>query len=324
MRNEGPFLLEWVCWYRQIGFTDIVVVTNDCTDHSPDLLDALQSAGWVTHLRCDVPAGQRITPRKLKAAKLHPAVAGADWLLVCDVDEFLVIHSGEGRISDLLPTADPGFLAMAINWKVFGTGGRQNWAEGLVHRQFQRAGLLADPISRWVKVLHRQPGWFGALGEHGPKRLAPAKVGAPGCGMVNCDGVAVPDWPPAGTGYLRKLPRALASHTAAQMNHYMLRSEESFALKRGTLSPVSLSDRYNDSYYNSTNRNEQRDAAALRQAAVFDAVHAQAMALPGVALLHQHCCLDYLAQLCAKAGRPVADDPRHAYHLRAMLEGPAA
>ena len=36
-KNEGPFLLEWVCWQRMLGFTDIVIVTNDCTDHSPAL-----------------------------------------------------------------------------------------------------------------------------------------------------------------------------------------------------------------------------------------------------------------------------------------------
>ena len=42
MRNEGPFIVEWVTWYRMLGFSDVVVVTNNCTDRSPELLDALQ------------------------------------------------------------------------------------------------------------------------------------------------------------------------------------------------------------------------------------------------------------------------------------------
>ncbi|MFN7053611.1 MAG: glycosyltransferase family 2 protein, partial [Gemmobacter sp.] len=54
MRNEGAFLLEWVCWYRMLGFTDILVVTNDCSDHSPALLQALAAAGWLHHLDCAV------------------------------------------------------------------------------------------------------------------------------------------------------------------------------------------------------------------------------------------------------------------------------
>ena len=49
MRNEGAFLLEWVVWYRLIGFSDILVVTNDCTDASPALLGAVQAAA------CDLP-----------------------------------------------------------------------------------------------------------------------------------------------------------------------------------------------------------------------------------------------------------------------------
>ena len=90
MRNEGPFIVEWVTWYRMLGFSDVVVVTNNCTDRSPELLDALQAAGWVHHLRHDVAPGQRITHQKLAAATQHKAVRRADWALVCDVDEFLV------------------------------------------------------------------------------------------------------------------------------------------------------------------------------------------------------------------------------------------
>jgi hypothetical protein len=45
MRNEGPFIVEWVAWYRRLGFSDIVVVTNNCTDRSADLLDGPRLAG---------------------------------------------------------------------------------------------------------------------------------------------------------------------------------------------------------------------------------------------------------------------------------------
>lgn len=32
MKDEGPYLLEWVAYHRAIGFTDIVVAANDCSD----------------------------------------------------------------------------------------------------------------------------------------------------------------------------------------------------------------------------------------------------------------------------------------------------
>ncbi len=99
------------------------------------------------------------------------------------------------------------------------------------------------------------------------------------------------------------------------MNHYMVRSEESYGLKKGTLSSVAGKDRYTDNFFTRHNRNEEEDTTALAHASAFDAIHAQAMALPGIARLHHLCCADYVARLAEKAGRNLADDPRHAHHL---------
>ncbi len=315
VRNEGPFLVEWVAWYQRLGFTDIVVVSNDCTDHSPALLDALRPAG-VTHLRHDVPDGTNICARKLEAAKALPQVSGTDWVLVCDVDEFLVIHKGAGRITELIPDA-PDFLGMAINWRVFGTSGQGLWADGLTHRHFLHCAKSHDFSSTWVKTLHAQPGWFRKLGEHGPKRLLrhhALRWGEDGMRWVNADGAEVPEWTPGGD-YLRRVPTERVSHATAQMNHYMIRSIESFELKKGSLSSVAGKDRYTDSFFDRYNRNEETDDSALRHAAAFDAVHAGLMALPDVARLHHLCCADYVARLAEKTGRRIGDDPRHAHHL---------
>ncbi|NEX46996.1 glycosyltransferase family 2 protein [Pseudotabrizicola algicola] len=315
VRNEGPFLVEWVAWYKRLGFTDIVVVTNDCTDHSPALLDALHPEG-VTHLRHDVPDGVDICARKLEAAKALPQVSKADWVLVCDVDEFLVIHNGQGQITDLIPdTAD--FLGMAINWRVFGTSGLGLWSDGLTHLQFRSCAKSHDFSSTWVKTLHARPDWFRKLGEHGPKRLKrrhALRWGEPGMRWVNADGADIPEWTPGGD-YLRRVPLERVSHATAQMNHYMVRAAESFELKRGSLSPVAGKDRYTDGYFDRYNRNEAVDDSALRHRAEFDRVHARLMALPDVARLHHLCCADYVARLAAKAGTNVKDDPRHAHHL---------
>ena len=311
MRNEGAFLLEWVCWYRMLGFTDILVVTNDCSDHSPALLQALAAAGWLHHLDCAVLPGEKVVAAKLKLARRHRSLRRADRVLVCDVDEFLVIHRGAGLLADLLAVA-PDALAMAINWRVFGTSGWLHWEDGLTHRQFLRAGPTRNPISRWIKVIHGQPLAFRALGEHGPKLPDPARLtGA--VRLVNSEGAEVPGW--GGSVYLRQLPQALTTHAVAQMNHYMLRSEDSWALKRGSLSAVAGKDRYNDSYYESTNRNELEDTSALRHAARFDAIHAEAMALPEVARLHHLCCADYAARLAEAAGIAPQADARWCWHM---------
>ena len=317
VKDEGPFLVEWVCWQRLMGFTDIVVVTNDCTDRSPALLEALQAAGWVTHLRRDVPDGRNITATKLAAAKDVPQVAGADWVMVADVDEFLVIHAGAGRLVDLLAVPGRPFLGRAIPWRGFGTSGRVAWEDGLTHRQCLRAGVPGGRLSGWVKSIHRRPDWFARLGEHSPKKLKLRRAkqwGSAGMIWVNPAGQEVPGWMPDGDS-LRILPDDLRGWEVAQVNHYMLRSVESFSLKRGTLSPVAGRDRYTDAYYDKAEQNAVEDLSALRHAAAFDAIHAEAMALPEVRRLPHRCCADYVRRLAAKAGRVAGEDPRLAHHL---------
>ncbi|MFT4152107.1 MAG: glycosyltransferase family 2 protein [Paracoccaceae bacterium] len=319
VRNEGPFLVEWVAWQRMLGFSRIVVVTNDCTDHSPELLDALQAAGWIVHLRRNVPGLRNVCGTKLAAAKRLRPVRRADWVMVCDVDEFLVVHTGGGRIADLIAAVDEPFLGMAINWRVFGTSGRKAWEDGLIHRQFSRAAPRRHAANRWIKCVHGHADWFARLGEHGPRRLdlraAGADWGAPGMRWVNSAGETLDQWQPDAP-YLRRLHPGQVTHAAAQINHYILRSEESFGLKRGTKSAVAGVDRYTDDFFHKHNLNDEVDRAAIDLAPRFDPIHAQAMALPGVARLHHLCCADYAARLCEKAGRATSDDPRHAWHLR--------
>lgn len=316
MRNEGPFIVEWVCWYRMLGFTEVVVVTNDCTDRSPELLDALEAAGWLHHIRCEVPPGSRITHRKLAAAKEHKAVRRADWLLICDVDEFLVIHKGDGKITALIgetPEAAP-FVAMAFNWRVFGSCGVKRFEDVPVHQQFSLAGPLKGINGSMIKVIHRQPRWFRSLREHGPRGWEVERFGRsrsdPGMQMVNAAGAAVPHWDPAAKSYIRSLRMAHRTYEGAQMNHYMLRSAESFSLKAGTLAPVALTDRYTETYRKRADHTNEPDTSAFRYADDFAALQEKAMALPGVARLHALCCADHLRLIAEKHGWQVEEDPR--------------
>ena len=315
MRNEGPFIVEWLCWYRMLGFDRALVVTNGCTDHSPQLLDAFHAQAWVDHLAHEVPPGQKITRAKLNAAQQHPAVTDASLVFVCDVDEFLVIHHGAGLLADLI-AAVPKFLGMAINWRVFGSDGQDAFKDTPVHRQFFTALSAARNLSGFVKTLYRQPRWFGQMAEHGPRHLKPGRCdfGTGADVWITARGQNVPQWQPDGD-YIRFLPEDMPRHAGAQVNHYMIRSEESFTLKAGTLAPVSLNPRYDMAYHRRAMHADVRDPSALRYQAAFDAVRAKAMALPGVRRLHHLCCADHLTAIAQKAGRDPAADPRIRAHL---------
>ncbi|NJS38025.1 MAG: hypothetical protein HC783_02425 [Rhodobacteraceae bacterium] len=65
IRNEGIHVVEWLAYHRVIGFGPIIICTNDCTDGTDHLLDALQAGGAVQHLPNPLAA---IRPRRTKAS----------------------------------------------------------------------------------------------------------------------------------------------------------------------------------------------------------------------------------------------------------------
>lgn len=312
MRNEGAFLLEWVCWYRMLGFR-ILVGVNDCTDASPALLERLKEEGWLDWFAHAPPPGTPPKTSAHRAMRAHPAVAEADWLLICDVDEFLVFHVGDGTVGGFLDTIGRDHIGVAFHWKCFGTGGLRHYQDGLVHRMFQRCGSGAHSTNVFVKTLMRHPLRFARHGDHAPEGFD----GVWGEGrniIVDAEGRIIDQFlvPPH---RVRFTDVTAITHRNAQMNHYVLRSDESFDLKRGTPSASALRDRYTEHYYRMRNRNGQRDLSALAWADRFDAIHAAAMALPGVRRLHHRCCADYVARLCAHQGLPPEADPRWRHHM---------
>lgn len=316
MRNEGPFIVEWVSWYRMLGF-EVLVVTNDCTDHSVALLQALERQGWLAHRPHRPRRRQHPKHSAYAAMRAHPLVAQVDWVLVCDVDEFLVLHRAD-RIDAFLNGFSQPPLGVCFHWRVFGTGGQTTWQDGLVHRNFHQAAPRETPANTSFKTLFRRPTAFAAFCDHAPMNYA-GPWAVDGQVFVDCNGKRLQRLVPDNRPQKATAPDRVR-HGAAQLNHYMLRSKESFALKRGTPSASTGRDRYNAAFLQTYDRNEVRDEGALRFAARFDAVHAEAMALPEVFRLHHKCCGDYVVRLANKQGIRPVDDPRWQHHMAQIAE----
>jgi hypothetical protein len=314
MRNEGAFIVEWVSWYRMLGF-EVLVGINDCTDHSPALLQRLAEEGWLTTFTHRPAEGQPPKTSAHRALRRHPALAATDWLLICDVDEFLVLHQGDGTIGSYLDSIGRGHLGVAFHWQCFGTSGHATYEDGLVHRQFTRVGPRVRPQNAWIKTLIHHPLRFQRYSDHSP-------VGFDGTWGPLPDNIVDADGQPLQRFLTHDHPIRFTApeeitHRGAQMNHYVIRSDESFDLKRGIPSASALKDRYTDQFYKLRNRNDRADLSALAYTERFDRVHAAAMALPGVRRLHHLCCADYVVRLCAAKGTAPQDDPRWQAHMRA-------
>jgi hypothetical protein len=317
MRDEGAFLVEWISWYRMMGF-EILIGVNDCTDRSPALLEAFAQEGWIEWFEHKPPHG---TPPKQSAhrhAQRHPATARTDWLLICDVDEFLVLHRGDGTIGSYLDDLGRDHLGVAFHWQCFGTGGWKRYQPGLVHRQFRRRGPSRRPVNVMVKTMFRTPQRFGRWSDHMPWEFEGEWDRARNR-IVDSEGRTI-EALLTEPHPVRFTDVEQITHSYAQMNHYVLRSVEQYDMKRGTPSATAAKDRYTQTFFERRDRNGRRDLAALAHAEAFDRVHAEAMALPGVARLHHLCCADLVARLCAHQGRSPSADPR----WRAAIEAAEA
>lgn len=178
MKNEGPFILEWVAHHRAIGFDHMLVFTNDCDDGTVELLDALAAQGYVT--RMDNPyqqMGEGYNPQKgaLKFAESLDLVKNADWVLVSDVDEFVNIHVGDGDLESLF-SATNGADLISMQWRLFGNSFRNKYEDVLLieNHTYCAPTFCPSPIQAWgIKTMFRTEGDYIAgvydrIGVHRP------------------------------------------------------------------------------------------------------------------------------------------------------------
>ena len=123
LRNEAPYIVEWVAHMRAIGVTDLLVYTNDCDDGTDALLAVLAKQGVLHHIVQQVPKGTSPQWQALKAAWKHPLRKSCDWAVACDVDEFINVHLGEGSLHDLIAAVPDQTDAIAMPWRLFGNAG---------------------------------------------------------------------------------------------------------------------------------------------------------------------------------------------------------
>ncbi len=290
MRNEGPFILEWIAYNRVIGVTDFLVYTNDCADGTEALLDALGPQAGV--VRRDNPfrsdpefARKRIAPQfaALKSAPEEPVVQQADWLMVLDVDEFIDIHAGDGRLADLR-AAVPGADMISLTWRLFGNDGQAHFEDAFVTERFTRAARIRAPLpfmALGFKTLFRNAGLIAKLGVHRPKLAAGA---AERLHWVNGSGRAMPaDYIEGGW---KSSSRALG-YELATLNHYAVRDCESFLVKRDRGRTNHDSQDQGLGYWVRMNHNAETDTRIRRMLPALRAEHARLCADPAVAAAHR-------------------------------------
>lgn len=224
VRNEGPYLLEWIAHHRALGIDRFLIADNDSTDETTAVLAALAAAGIVEHL--PFPSVPGVAPQLAAyEAILDRAREAADWIAFLDADEFLVPAPPHRSLAAVIAGLAPGpeVGAIAVNWALYGSSGIREAESAPVAERFVRRAERAFPGNHHYKSIVR-------AGAPRPPVLNPHYfVLANGLRTIHPDGTEVADAPHQARGLSARL-----YWEPLRINHYVVKSWDEFHYRKRT------------------------------------------------------------------------------------------
>lgn len=306
MKNEGPFILEWIAYHRAIGVDDFLIYTNDCTDGTDALLDLLQARGLVQHR--DNPyraSAQKPQHAALQAAEDEPIMQTCAWGICMDVDEFINIKIGDGTLPSLYAAMGDANM-ISLTWRLFGNAEVQTYQDRFLLDQFTRCApeVIRKPHQAWgFKTLFRNIDIYKKLGVHRPKGLRPDLWNQ--VNWLNGSGKPLPK-EMFRNGWRSTLETY--GYDWACLNHYAVRSTESFLVKRdrGRVNHIDRDQGLN--YWFRMNHNVEADTSIQRMIPALHAEYARLMADPEIAAAHAQCVVNHQSRITALRANKTQSD----------------
>jgi glycosyltransferase involved in cell wall biosynthesis len=248
MKNEAPYIREWVAFHRLIGFDRIEIYENDSSDDTAAILKELNEAEWIARY---VPWTNADGSPQLGAYTDAIRNCRTDWLCFLDADEFLNIHSRK-PVNAFLEQFAADVSCVAVNWRIFGSNGLAEFEPNPVIERFTRASTVAAAENRHVKCFVR-PKQVEAAHIHAPFMRAGRSVMANGSPL---------QMEPRGVG-------KFVMFEPAQINHYFTKSRGEYIVKRhrgnanrNNADPAKFT-RYTEEMFTAHDLNDQIDDTIL-------------------------------------------------------------
>lgn len=261
-KDEGPYILEWVAHHHILGFTDILAFTNNCTDGTDEMFNALADIGLVTRL--DNPEWREKPPqsRALHWAEISPYVRESDWLLVMDLDEFVCIKMGDRRLDDLIDDiVSRDATGMCLSWRFFGSSNIDHFEPKPVTERLVHAAPDNFTKGYGIKTLFKNDHNL-TLAIHRPYLNIKFTRTDEGknypVNWLNGDGEMLD-----GTALKWRLNKNQVGYDLAQVNHYGVKTREEYLLRRLRGDVLDNNSKYNAEYFGVFDRDEIEDTSAL-------------------------------------------------------------
>jgi hypothetical protein len=147
VKNETPYLGEWLEYHFLVGVDKIWIVDNDSSDNPRALLAPYIAAGLVNFTTWP-GRGEHYHIYRALCPKLNNDTY---WLALIDVDEFIVPEFGRSVLA-FLRLLEP-FFAVTLNWLIHGTNGHTSKEDGLVMERFKNHTDWQLGDNRFTKMI---------------------------------------------------------------------------------------------------------------------------------------------------------------------------
>jgi hypothetical protein len=252
VRNEGPYLLEWIAFHWAVGVEHFYIYDNESKDGTSNLLDHLHRLGLVTRISWPDDAKEVIE------SGIGPQVPAYNdflrysyetkWVGFVDLDEF-VVPIGSVDLRTWFQRSNQ--KAVGINWRMFGSSGLLHYEDRLVIERFTRRAQDDFPPNRHIKTFA-----VAREIERANCHISHLKHGD----VVDVQGVRVD---PALNGVHERCVNG-----DLQINHYFTRSKEEWTSKRNrgraTKATTDMEKFRSPTEFAFYDRNEVTDTSALR------------------------------------------------------------
>jgi hypothetical protein len=220
----------------------------------------------------------------LDNARDEPVLKNADWIAHIDVDEFMNIRCGNGTLDDFYAMV-PDASNVAMTWRLFGHSGVDKLADRFVIEQFDRCApkYCPKPHTVWgFKTLFRNIGAYGKYSCHRPNKLSEDKLDqvkwVNGSGRDMTAEAIKNGW---------RSSRKSIGYDLIQLNHYALRSAESFLVKRQRGRALHVDRSIGLNYWIRMDWNDHQDVTIQRNIPRLQAEYDRLMADDTLRALHQ-------------------------------------
>ena len=164
VKNEAPYLIDWIAWYSALGFTDFIIADNESDDGTTEILKDLQRKRVLHTFNIKTRLHNR--PQReayILGAELAKHL-GIDWVAFFDPDEYLLPGSPEIKITEFLSQLPDDCGALCIDWALYGSSGQIKAQADPTPYRFEWRAEKKEPT--YYKTLARMSAYQRTQGAH--------------------------------------------------------------------------------------------------------------------------------------------------------------